>query len=50
MKKEYIKPQIEVVQLRIHGMLAASPPGPSGWGGEVGSPELDMYFENMGAE
>jgi hypothetical protein len=40
MKKEYIKPQVEVVKLEIHHMLAASPP--SGWGGEVGAPELEL--------
>lgn len=42
-----IKPQTEVVKLEIHHMLAASPPN---WDGEVGSPELDMFFENMGDE
>ena len=39
MKKEYIKPQVEVVKLEIHHMLAASPPG---WSGEAGAPELDF--------
>lgn len=34
MKKEYIKPQVEVVKLEIHHMLAASPPG---WNNEVGA-------------
>ena len=38
MKKEYMKPQVEVVKLEIHHMLAASPPG---WSGEVGSREFD---------
>ena len=38
MKKEYIKPQVEVVKLEIHHMLAASPPG---WNNEVGAPEFD---------
>ena len=37
MKKEYIKPQVEVVKLEIHHMLAASPPG---WDGELGAPEF----------
>ena len=35
MKKEYMKPQVEVVKLEIHHMLAASPPG---WSGEAGAP------------
>ena len=39
MKKEYIKPQVEVVKLEIHHMLAASPPG---WNNEVGAPEFDF--------
>lgn len=39
MKKEYIKPQVEVVKLEIHHMLAASPPD---WNGEVGAPEFDF--------
>lgn len=39
MKKQYIKPQIEVVKLEIHHMLAASPPG---WDKEVGAPEFDF--------
>ena len=38
MKKEYIKPQVEVVKLEIHHMLAASPPG---WNNEVGAPGYD---------
>lgn len=38
MKKEYMKPQVEVVKLEIHHMLAASPPG---WSGETGSREFD---------
>lgn len=38
MKKQYNKPQIEVIKLDIHHMLAASPP--PGWGGEVGAPEF----------
>ncbi len=38
MKKEYMKPQVEVVKLEIHHMLAASPPG---WSGEAGSREFD---------
>ena len=37
MKKQYIKPQVEIVRLDIHHMLAASPPG---YGGEGGSREL----------
>ena len=39
MKKEYLKPQVEVVKLEIHHILAASPPG---WSGEAGAPELDF--------
>ena len=39
MKKEYIMPQVEVVKLEIHHMLAASPPG---WNNEVGAPEFDF--------
>ena len=40
MKKEYMKPQVEVVKLEIHHMLAASP---TSWNGEVGSRE---FFED----
>ena len=36
MKKEYIKPQAEVIKLEIHHMLAASLPE---WDKEVGSRE-----------
>ncbi len=39
MKKQYMKPQMEVVELEIHHMLAASPPG---WNGEVGAPAFDF--------
>ena len=39
MKKEYIMPQVEVVKLEIHHMLAASPPD---WNGEVGVPEFNF--------
>ena len=42
MKKQYIKPQMEVVELEIHHMLAASP---AGWNGEVGAPDLDFDDE-----
>ena len=38
MKKQYMKPQMEVVELEIHHMLAASPPG---WNGEGGAPEFN---------
>ena len=38
MKKQYMKPQMEVVELEIHHMLAASP---AGWNGEVGAPEFN---------
>ena len=37
MKKQYMKPQMEVVELEIHHMLAASPPG---WDGDLGAPEF----------
>ena len=43
MKKQYHKPQIEVIRLEIHHMLAASPPG---WNGEVGARGYDLYMEN----
>ena len=33
-KQEYITPEIQTIEIEIHGMLAASPPG---WGGEGGS-------------
>ena len=33
-----MKPQVEVVKLEIHHMLAASPPG---YSGEGGAPEFD---------
>ena len=39
MKKEYTKPQVEVVKLEIHHMLAASPPK---WSGEAGASEFDL--------
>ena len=42
MKKQYIKPQMKVVELEIHHMLAASP---AGWNGEVGAPDLDFDDE-----
>ena len=38
MKKQYMKPQMEVVKLEIHHMLAASPPG---WDKEIGAPGFD---------
>ena len=44
MKKVYISPEIEVVQLKIHGMLAASPPL---YGGEGGAPSLAPDEEEM---
>ncbi len=34
MKKEYKEPQVCIVTLKIHGMLASSPPG---YGGEAGA-------------
>ena len=37
MKKQYMKPQMEVVELEIHHMLAASPPG---WSGELQAPGI----------
>ena len=43
MKKEYMKPQVEVVKLEIHHMLAASPPD---WDGEVGSREMGEFFDD----
>ena len=42
MKKEYIKPQVEVVKLEIHHMLASSP---NRWSGEVGSRESNDWNE-----
>lgn len=42
MKKQYMKPQMEVVQLDIHHMLAASPPG---WNNELGAPSYDLDLE-----
>lgn len=42
MKKQYIKPQMEVVELEIHHMLAASPPG---YKGEFGAPEFTLDDE-----
>ena len=43
MKKEYMKPQVEVVSLEIHHMLAASPPD---WDGEVGSRESEFFGDD----
>lgn len=40
MKKQYITPEIETIQLKIHGMLAASPP--PGWIGEMDAPQIDV--------
>ena len=41
MKKEYMKPQVEVVKLEINsGILAGSPVS---WSGEVGSRESDDW-------
>ena len=40
MKKEYMKPQVEVVKLEIHHILAGSP---LSWSGEVGSRESDDW-------
>ena len=37
MKKEYMKPQAEVIKLGTHGMLAVS--NPPEWSNEVGSRE-----------
>ena len=42
-KKEYTKPQVEVVKLESHNLLAGSPPD---WSGEVGSPEFE-FDENI---
>ena len=44
MKKEYMEPQMEVVKIEIHHMLAASP---TSWDGEVGSRELDDWDDDM---
>ena len=44
MKKQYNKPQMEVIKLDIHHMLAASPPG---WGGELGAPEFVYDDEDV---
>jgi len=44
MKKQYQQPQIKVVRLEIHHMLAASPPG---WNGEVGSPRYEPEWEDF---
>jgi len=44
MKKIYQKPETNVIEIEIHGMLAASPPG---WGGEVGSREFDWEEESL---
>ena len=45
-----MKPQVEVVKLEIHHMLAASPPG---WNNEVGAPEFleiqQLLFEQQAA-
>ena len=46
MKKEYMKPQVEVVELEIHHMLASSPKSPNRWSGEVGSRESDDWDED----
>lgn len=41
-KKQYQKPETNVIEIEIHGMLAASPPG---WNGEVGSREFELWEE-----
>jgi hypothetical protein len=38
-KKEYTKPQVEVVKLESNNLLAGSPPA---WSGEGGSPEFEL--------
>ena len=43
MKKQYHQPQMEVIQLKVHHMLAASP---SGWGGELGAREYDLDMDS----
>lgn len=47
MKKEYIKPQVEVVKLEIHHMLAASPPN---WDKEIQAPEFEDWGWDLEAE
>ncbi len=37
-RQEYQKPETNIIEIEIHGMLAASPPG---FGGEGGSRELE---------
>ena len=41
MKKEYIAPETQTIELEIHGMLAASPPG---WSGELESRGFEDDF------
>lgn len=40
-KQEYMKPQMEVVEIEIHSSMLAGSPNPPGWGGEGGSRELE---------
>ena len=47
MKKQYMKPQMEVVELEIHHMLANSAPG---WDGEIQAPGIswddDIFIDD----
>ena len=40
MKKEYMKPQIEVTKIEVSHLMAGS--GPLEWGGEVGSRSFEL--------
>ena len=44
MKKQYQQPQIKVVRLEIHHMLAASP---SEWDGELGAPGYEPEWDDF---
>ena len=46
MKKEYIKPQVAVVELEIHSSMLAGSPNPPEWAGEGSSREMDQWDED----
>ena len=45
MKKTYMKPQTEAMEIKLHGMIATSPGDPNYGGGGSGTPEAPMRQE-----
>ena len=44
-KKQYQKPQTEVVEIEIHSSMLAGSPNPPGWEGEGGSREFEDLYD-----